>query len=138
MKKALTIIMAVLFVFAITSVSLAVEEKKTPAPNPAPAEKRAEPVTAEKPRVKQITGEVTAVDAKAMTITVTKKMRGRVIEAVATVTDKTKIMMGREKKTLADVKAGENVTLKYIEADGKNTAKSIAKKPAAPAEKKAE
>lgn len=136
MKKALTIILAVLFAFAITSVSLAVEEKKVTAPTVAPAEKKAEPMTAEKPKVMQITGEVKAVDTKAMTITVTKKMRDKVIETVATVTDNTKVTIGKEKKTLADVKVGDKVRLKYVEADGKNTAKSIAINPATPAEKK--
>jgi ribosomal protein S1 len=128
MKKAFAVILVVLFAFAITSVSLAVEEKKAPV----------EPITAEKPKVKQITGEVKAVDAKAMTITVTKKMKDKVIETIATITDKTKIVMGKEKKMLADVKVGDKVTLKYVEADGKNTAKSIAIKPVEPVEKKAE
>jgi len=49
-------------------------------------------------------------------------------------------MMGKEKKTLADVMAGNKVTVKYTEVNGKNVAKSIAIKAAEtePAEKKAE
>lgn len=130
MKKAITIIVAVLFVFALTSISFAAEEKK--------AEGAAMPV--EKPKVKQVTGDVKAVDATAKTVTVTKKMRDKAMDTVVTVDDKTKIMMGKETKALADVKAGDKVRVKYTEIGGKNVAKSIAIQPkeaAAQAEKKA-
>lgn len=40
--------------------------------------------------------------------------------------DKTTVTVGKEKKTLADVKVGAKVTVKYVEMDGKNVAKSIA------------
>jgi len=121
MKKAIAIIAAVLFVFAITSLSFAVEEKK------------AEP--AEKPKIKQVTGDVTAVDTKAGIVTVSKMVKGKAELTVVTVDAKTKIEMEKEKKVLADVKVGDKVTVKYTEVDGKNVAKSIAIKPA---EKKAE
>ncbi len=131
MKKAIAIIVAVLFVFAITSVSFAAEGKKAE-----------ETKTAEKPKVKQVTGEVKAVDTKAKTVTVTKKMKDKAVDTVVTVDDKTKIMLDKEKKTLADVKMGDKVKVKYTEVDGKNVAKSIAIQPAEkkaePAEKKAE
>ncbi|MDI6889959.1 MAG: hypothetical protein QMC83_03325 [Thermodesulfovibrionales bacterium] len=128
MKKALALVVAVLFVFAITSISFAVEEKKAA---PVPAEKKAEPAKpAEKPKVKRVTGEVKAVDTKAMTITVTKKVKGKVEETVVTVDDKTKITLDKEKKVLADVKVGDKVTVKYTEVEGKNVAKSVAIKPA--------
>lgn len=133
MKKALAIIIAALFVFAFTSISFAAEKKEAA---PAKAEEKA--VEKKAPvRVKQVTGEVTAVDTTAMTITVSKKLRGKVVETVATVNDKTRIMMGKEKKTLADVKAGDKVTVHYKEIEGKNIAKSIAIKPIVPVEKKA-
>ena len=126
MKKAIAIIVAVLFVFAITSLSFAAEEKKAA---PMAAEKKA-PMKEEKSmekkapaKVKHITGEVTAVDATAKTITVKGK--------------KADVVLGVDDKTLADVKAGDKVTAKYTEADGKNTAKSV-KKAEAKAEKKAE
>jgi ribosomal protein S1 len=134
MKKAIAIILAVLFVFAVTSISFAAEKKAAVAP----AEKKAEPMPAEKPKVKHVTGEVKAVDTAAMTITVTKTVKAKVVETVVTVNDKTKIMMGAEKKTLADVKVGDKVKAKYIETDGKNVAKSVVIMPAAAAEKKAE
>jgi len=130
-KKALGIFVAVLFVFAMTSLSFAVEEQKAA---PAPMEKKAEPA---KPKVQQVTGDVKAVDTKAMTVTVTKMMKGKAEETMVTVSDKTKIMMGQEKKALADVKAGDKVTVKYKEVEGKKVAKSIAIHEAKPAEKKA-
>jgi ribosomal protein S1 len=61
-----------------------------------------------------------------MTIAVMKKDK----ETVVTVNDKTKIMMGKEKKTLADLKAGDKVKVRYTEVDGKNMAKSVAIKTA--------
>ncbi|OHE57395.1 MAG: hypothetical protein A2Z47_05950 [Thermodesulfovibrio sp. RBG_19FT_COMBO_42_12] len=130
MKKTIAIIVAVLFVFSITSIAIAAEEKKAE-----------ETKTAEKPKIKQVTGDVKAVDTKAKTVTVTKKMRGKAMDTVVTVDDKATIMMDKEKKALADVKAGDKVKVKYTEIEGKNVAKSIAIQPketAAPAEKKAE
>ena len=125
MKKAIAIIVSVLFVFAITSLSFAAEEKKAA---PVPAVKKAHA------KVKQITGEVAAVDAKAGTITV----KGKKAEATVTCDDKTKVMMGKEKKACADVQVGDKVTVKSAEADGKSIAKSVSIHAAKPAEKKAE
>lgn len=141
MKKIIALIVAVLFVFAVASVSIAAEEKKAaPAKKeaaPAPAEKKAEPAKKEEKKaavkVMQVTGEVAAVDAAAKTITV-KGKKGDVVISV-------------DDKTLADVKAGDKVTAKYTTADGKNTAKKVTVKaapkkmekkaePAKPAEKK--
>ncbi|MBI5203668.1 MAG: hypothetical protein HZA11_01995 [Nitrospirae bacterium] len=130
MKKIIALIVAVLFVFAVGSVSFAAD-KAAPA-----AEKKAEPAKAEKKvaaKIVQVTGEVAAVDAAAKTITV----KGKKGDVVITVDD----------KTLADIKAGDKVTVKYATAGGKNTAKKVTKaekkaekkaetKPAKPAEKK--
>ena len=147
MKKAITIFVAVLFVFAMASISFAADEKAAPAP----VEKKAAPAkTSAKTKVKQVSGEVKAVDMQAMTVTVTKMVKGKAQESVVTVSDKTSVMMGKEKKALADVKAGDKVTVKYTEVEGKKVAKSIAiheaekktepaktmEKPAKPTEKK--
>ncbi len=127
MKKVIAIFVAVIFVFAMASFSFATEEKKAAPASSSDAEKKAEPAKpAEKPKVKQVTGDVKAVDMKAMTITVTKMMKGKAEDTVVTVSDKTKIMMGEAKKALADVKAGDKVTAKYTESEGKNMAKSVA------------
>jgi Cu/Ag efflux protein CusF len=62
MKKAIAIIVSVLFVFAITSLSVAAEKKAVV-------------------KVKQVTGEVTMVDTNAKTITV-KGKKGDVVIGV--------------------------------------------------------
>lgn len=114
MKKIIALIVAVLFVFAVASVSLAAEEKKA-----APAKKEVAPAPAEKKekkaaiKVMQVTGEVAAVDAAAKTITV-KGKKGDVVIAV-------------DDKTLAGIKAGDKVEAKYTAAEGKNTAKAVKK-----------
>ena len=87
----------------------------------------------------QITGEVKAVDRNAMSITVTKKIKDKVIEAVTTVDDKTKITMDEQDKDFNDINVGDNVIVKYTEVNGKNIAKSVVIEPPAPeTEKKAE
>jgi hypothetical protein len=137
MKKIIALIVALLFVFAIASVSIAAEEKKA-----APAEKKAEPAKKEEKKaatkVMTVTGEIKAVDAALKTITVVKKVKGQEKETVITVSE----------KDFAAVKAGDKVTVKYTTADSKNTAKTVKKaeaakkmekpmkKEAAPAEKK--
>lgn len=128
MKRAIALIVAMLFVLSVAVFAVA-SEKKEAAPmekkEAAPAEKKAPA------KVKQVTGEVTAVDAAAKTLTV----KGKAGDVALTADDKTTVKVGKEKKTLADVKVGDKVTVRYAEMDGKNIAKSIIIK-AAPAEKK--
>ena len=86
MKKVLAIIIAALFVFALASVSFAVEKKAAPVPVPAPAKAEEKAVEKKAPtKVKQITGEVTSCDTKTMTITVSKKVKGKAVKTVVTV-----------------------------------------------------
>jgi ribosomal protein S1 len=141
MKKALAIIVSLIFVLSFAGLSFAADKAVEKKAEPVKAEKKAPaveekkaPAMAEKKapaKVKQVTGDVAAVDAKANTITV----KGKKGDTVVTCDDKTKIMMGKDKKALADVKVGDKVTVKFSEADGKMTAKSVAIKMA---EKKAE
>ncbi len=98
MKKTIAIVASLIFVLAFTAVSFA------------------------KTKIHSVTGEVTAVDASAKTVTL-KTRKGEVVVSVA---DKTSIKEGRKKKSLEDVKAGDKVTVRYTEADGKMTARSIA------------
>lgn len=112
MKKAIAI--AVMFVFAMAAVSFAGDMT--------------------------VTGTVKAVDAKAMTLTVTGAKKG---DVALTANDKTKVMAGKDAKTLADVKVGDKVKATYMSEGGKDVAKKIeitaapaaapAAKPAAPA-----
>ncbi len=103
MKKTIAIVVSLIFVLAFTAASFAAA------------------------KIHSVTGEVTAVDAAAKTVTL-KAKKG---EVTVSVEDKTSIKEGKEKKTLADLKAGDKVTVKYTEADGKMTAKSIMKAAAA-------
>jgi divalent metal cation (Fe/Co/Zn/Cd) transporter len=107
MKKTFAIVLSLCFLFGVASLSLAA--------------------------MKQVTGKVAAVDQKAMTITV----QGKKGEVTASVDQKTRVMEGKEKKTLADVQVGDKVTLKYSKADGKDIAKRIEIKKAVPAKEEA-
>lgn len=138
MKKAIAIVISVLFVLSVVGLSFAAEKMEKKEMKKAPA------------KMKQVTGEVVAVNATAMTLTV----KGKKGDVDLTADDKTTVKVGKEKKAIADVKVGDKVTVKYAEMEGKNVAKSIivsaapAKKemkkeekkepakPAAPAEKK--
>ncbi len=82
-------------------------------------------VAAGKVKVKQITGDVAAVDAAAKSLTV----KGKKAEVVLSTDEKTAVKMGKEKKALSDVKVGDKVTVKYSEVNGKGIAKSIEIKP---------
>jgi len=121
MKKTIAIVLSLVLMFAFTAVTFAAEKAA------APAEKKEMKAKAVK---KQVTGEVTAVDAKANTLTV----KGKKGDVMVSTDDKTTVMAGKDKKTLADVKAGDKVTVNYTEADGKNVAAKVAIK-AAPAKK---
>ena len=101
MKKAIAIVLSLVLMFAFTAVTFAAEK-------------------AAKAKTMQVTGEVTAVDAKANTLTV----KGKKGEVALTADDKAAAK-------LADVKVGDKVTVKYKEMDGKNVATSIAAKKAA-------
>jgi hypothetical protein len=125
-KKAIAIFVSVLFVFALASVSFAVEKKAATAP--ATVEKKeAAPVQGEEKKapavvkVKRISGEVVTVDATAGTLTVKSKKK----EVSLTTDNKSVVKKGKETKALADVMAGDKVLVKYKEVESKNIVKSI-------------
>ncbi len=141
MKKAIAIIVTMLFVFAIASIAIAAEEKKAVAPVEkkavAPVEKKAEEKKAEKKVApKQFTGEVKAIDKEKKTIAVTKKAKDKAIEEVFAFDDKTTVKIGKDKKTVADLKVGDKAMVKFEEKDGKKIAKSITVAPEKKVEKK--
>ena len=92
MKKALAIIVSVLIVLSVVGLSFAKEKKHST-------------------KGMYVSGEVTAVDAVANTLTI----KGKKGEVMLTTTDKTKFAEG---KTLADVKVGDKLSAKYSEKDG--------------------
>jgi Cu/Ag efflux protein CusF len=106
MKKAVAIALSVIFAIALTGVSFATEKKAA---------------AHVKITEKHVTGEVAGVDANAKEITV-KEKKG---DIKIFVDDKTKIMSGKDAKALGDIKTGETVYVKYADAGGRNTAKSI-------------
>lgn len=130
MRKAISILLSVIFAFFMISLSLAAEEKKTESIPPKPLKLQ----TAAK--VQQITGEVRALNPTAMSIIVTKKIRDKVLETVVTIDNETKILKEKEKKTFLDIKTGDKVVVKYTKVDGKNVAKNISIKPAKPESEK--
>jgi Cu/Ag efflux protein CusF len=77
---------------------------------------------ADKPR--QLTGEITAVDPTAGTVTINSKKEGSKTFSVTATTK-----FGGEGKdiTIADLKAGDKVTIHYTEADSKLVASKVGK-----------
>lgn len=72
--------------------------------------------------VKQLEGQVLAIDHSAMTLTVqNKKMKKIVLQ----VESSTIIMKNKVPCNLDNIKAGDRVKVKYTEINGHNAAKSI-------------
>jgi Cu/Ag efflux protein CusF len=114
MKKTTMLLLSLIFVFGFTLITSAAESVK------------AVQISAEKPKVKQITGDIVTLDLNARTLTVKSKRQ----EVSLSTDDKTIIRLNKEKKTLADLKSGDKIKAKYIHVDGKNIAKSISIKTA--------
>ncbi len=72
-------------------------------------------------KTRQITGNITAIDTKANSVTVEKKNT----EVILSVGEKTKIIECTIKSKITDTKIGDKVTAKYKETATENTAKSI-------------
>ncbi len=128
MKRIIALLTVALFILA-AGISFAEQATQpAPAPEKAPA------------KYLSVKGEVTAVDPATNSLTIKSKKQ----EVQLTVTDKTKVMIGKEKKSLADVKVGDTAVAKYKKEKDKNVATSInvtpkkveaAPAPAAPAKK---
>ncbi|OGW40022.1 MAG: hypothetical protein A2Y97_09755 [Nitrospirae bacterium RBG_13_39_12] len=114
MKKITILFVAVVLLFSFASISFATEATK------------AEHMVTQKPKVKQITGDIITLDLKAGTLTVKNKKQ----EVSLSTDNKTVIKLDKERKTLADLKSGDSVMAKYTQVDGQNIAKSIAIKTA--------
>lgn len=99
--------MAFVLVLSISGLAAATDEK--------PSDKK----TGSKTR--QVTGEITALDLKAQIVSV----KGKNGIAAIALTDKTKVTIDKDAGTLGDLQIGDRVTIKYKDANGKQTAKSI-------------
>lgn len=102
MNKTLAAVLSLIFILAIMSVTVRAEKD-------------------EDTDVYKIRGHITAVDANAGTITVKGKKR----TVKVTVDDKTEFKLGKDKKTITDLKVGDKVKIFFEGAGDKNIAKSI-------------
>ncbi len=114
MKNAVKILFVALITLAFSGVSFAQAKPATPA---APETGKKTEMKAEKAKTIRATGEVTAVDAKASTLTV--KVKDKETNLIAE--------SKAAKSALEKVKVGDMVRVSYIEKDGKMIASSIAK-----------
>ena len=121
MKKLLSLTIAAVFALSLAGATLAQGADVSNATAPAKKVMKHKKTSRRAARARYVTGEVTAVDSTAGTITV----KGRKGEVPLDTNEKTVIKKGKTKMTLADIKAGDRVTVRYSESNGKNIAKSI-------------
>ena len=142
-KKLLSLIIAVVFTFSLAGVALAADTGASNAATTAKKTIKHKKAAGKTARARYVTGVVAAVDSTAGTITV----KGRKGEVPLNTGEKTVIRKGKAKITLAGIKAGDRVTVRYSEAGGKNVARSVilggaarkskkTRKPAAPSKDK--
>ncbi len=110
MKRIVTILTVVIFVL------VAVAAFGTDQTAPAPSEKKAET------KYMTVKGEVVGVDPVQKTITIKGKKKG---DVVLSTTDKTKVLINNEKKSLEDVKVGDTASARYKVEGAKNIATKI-------------
>lgn len=126
MKKLVALMVACLFLVSVMGIVMAAEQAapsaKTEKPAAAAPAKPAEKAPAKhgKEAPKTMTGAVKSVDIAANSIMIEKKGK----EASVKVTDKTKFM---GVKGLAELAAGDKVTVKYTEKEGQKVAASVKK-----------
>ncbi len=118
---ALATVLSVLMIGGIVGPALATNHAAAPEKKPEekPATGKAAKAAAEKTR--RHAGTVKGVDAAGRTLTVEEKAG----EATVTVPDKASIKRGKATVKLGDVKAGEAVTVVYVQQNGKDVARSI-------------
>lgn len=133
MKKALSLIVAIMFTAGIAGSAIAqtqtapkAEEKKT-------EDKKMDKAAEKKPAAKTASG--TVKSAAADSIVVSGKDKGKDAEWTFAVDAKTKISKAGKNITAADVKAGDSVQVRYTEEGGKAMAQSVSVRQAPPAKK---
>ena len=89
------------------------------------ASKSAAAPEASKATVHRVRGEVTAVDSNAKTMAVKWSRRKREKNVNVHVPDKASIREGKATKTLADIKVGDRVWMRYEQTNGKDVAEAI-------------
>lgn len=112
MRKAIAVVFSLLCAGLFATASVMAEEA-------AGDEKPA--ISAQKGKMTSIKGEITEIDPTGSHVKVKEKNQ----EITISVTDNTIITAGKIKRTLADLKAGDQVVAKFTEEDGKKIARSI-------------
>lgn len=112
MRKTIAVVFSLLCAGLFAAVSATAEEA-------AGDEKPA--ISAQKGRMTSIKGEIMEIDPTGSHVKVKEKNQ----EITISVTDNTIITAGKIKRTLADLKAGDQVVAKFTEEDGKRIARSI-------------
>jgi hypothetical protein len=113
-------LISLLLPLILSCVSCTQQPEKKALPQKAAREKSA--ASKEKPlKIIHVAGETVSVSPKASKLTV----RGKDGEVEIYATKKTTIYIGGDKGRLSDIAAGNKVTVKYLEIDGKNIARSI-------------
>jgi hypothetical protein len=146
-KRSVALLIAL--VFGIGFAGLAVAQTPAPAPatpapatTPAPAQKPAETKKSSDMK-KAKTAQGTVKSASGDSLVVAGKEKGKDAEWTFAVDSKTAIRKSGKSITAADVKPGDQVSVRYMDHDGKATAMAVQVKPGAtsakataPAEKK--
>jgi ribosomal protein S1 len=130
------IALSVAAVFALGAAGLAVaQDKKADDKKMEKSDMKAEKKADKKPTTKTANG--TVKSAAADSVVVAGKDKGKDAEWTFAVDPKTSIKKGGKAITAADIKAGDSVTVKYTEHDGKAMAQLVTvKAPAAASAKK--
>jgi hypothetical protein len=146
MKSLVAAVIAAAFVAGLTTFAAAQTGTTTTAPAPAPApEKKADKGGEMKKADKKMASKSasgTVKSASTDNVVVGGKEKGKDAEWTFGLDSKTAVKKGGKAATAADLKAGDAVTVRYMEHDGKAMAQAISvrgegsKKDAKPAEKK--
>jgi hypothetical protein len=74
---------------------------------------------------KRFIGNVAEINNNPMTVTIMKKFNDKEVKMIFSIDYSTSFMLGTEKKTIADIKVGDKVTVVYIRDNDKFVAKNI-------------
>jgi hypothetical protein len=124
-KRVTSLIVAVAFIAGIVGVGSAQTTTTTPPAQPAEKkmDKAAEKKTEKKMVSKTATG--TVKSASADSVVVSGKEKGKDAEWTFAVDSKTKIKKGGKDASPADLKAGDSVSVRYMEHEGKTVAQAV-------------
>ena len=126
MKTLVSLFVAVAFAAGFAGATAA----QTTTTTPAPAEKKAADKPAEKPaksekKMASKNASGTVKSASADSVVVAGKDKGKDAEWTFAVDPKTKVKKGGKDATAADLKAGDSVSVRYMDHDGKMVAQSV-------------